>query len=255
MAQGGRSQVPRAASGSANGGPSPVTTSPPDFRRLFEKAPGLYLVLDADLNIVAVSDAYLQATMTKRDEILGRGIFDVFPDNPDDAGATGENNLRASLDRVRQKLVPDPMAVQKYDIRRPADEGGAFEERFWSPINLPVLGNDGRLEYIIHRVEDVTEYVRLRREEVARQEMTTELRERSEMMEAEILARSQELRDLNTELERANNAKRDFLSRVSHELRTPLTAILGFGELLSLAGLGETEARYRCHPEGRQPPP
>ena len=56
----------------------------PDFRALFESAPGLYLVLASDLSIVAVSNAYLAATMTKREEILGRGIFDVFPDNPND---------------------------------------------------------------------------------------------------------------------------------------------------------------------------
>ena len=28
------------------------------------------------------------------------------------------------------------MPVQKYDIRRPETEGGGFEERYWSPVNL-----------------------------------------------------------------------------------------------------------------------
>jgi len=31
--------------------------------------------------------------------------------------------------------VPDAMAIQKYDIRKPEEKGGAFEERYWSPIN------------------------------------------------------------------------------------------------------------------------
>ena len=133
----------------------------PDYRALFEAAPGLFLVLSPDLTIVAVSDAYLAATMTTRHEILARGIFEVFPDNPDDPTATGVSNLRASLDRVRSTLSPDAMAVQKYDIPRPAAEGGGFEERYWSPLNSPVVNADGRLAYIIHRVEDVTELVRL----------------------------------------------------------------------------------------------
>jgi PAS domain S-box-containing protein len=133
----------------------------PDYRALFELAPGLFLVLTPDLTIVAVSDAYLAATMTTRHEILARGIFEVFPDNPDDPTATGVSNLRASLDRVRSTLAPDAMAVQKYDIPRPAAEGGGFEERYWSPLNSPVVNADGRLAYIIHRVEDVTELVRL----------------------------------------------------------------------------------------------
>ena len=101
----------------------------PDFQTLFESGPGLHLVLDPDLTIVGVSDAYLRATMTRRADILGRGLFEVFPDNPDDPGATGVANLRASLDRVRGNLVPDTMAIQKYDIRRPDSEGGGFEVR------------------------------------------------------------------------------------------------------------------------------
>jgi signal transduction histidine kinase len=198
-------------------------TGEPDFRALFEAAPGLYLVLDPDLRIVAVSDAYLNATMTRRAEIMGRGIFDVFPDNPDDPEATGVRNLSASLDRVRKRSVADSMAVQKYDIQRPAEEGGGFEERHWSPKNTPVLDEQGELAYIIHRVEDVTEFVRLT--------------ERGTEQEAEIFLRGQELQRLNKELESANRAKNEFLSRMSHELRTPLAAIMGFSELLALADL------------------
>lgn len=52
-----------------------------DFQTLFESVPGCYLVLSADAQfaIVAVSDAYLQVTMTQRDRILGRGLFEVSP--------------------------------------------------------------------------------------------------------------------------------------------------------------------------------
>jgi anti-anti-sigma factor len=131
----------------------------PDFRRLFEAAPNCYLVLTPDLTIVAVSDAYLRATMTRREAIVGRPLFEVFPDNPDDPKATGVANLHASLKRALATGRPDAMAVQKYDIRRPDSEGG-FEVRYWSPLNTPVLGDDGRIAYIIHWVEDVTEQVR-----------------------------------------------------------------------------------------------
>jgi signal transduction histidine kinase/CheY-like chemotaxis protein len=182
-------------------------------------------VLDPDLRIVAVSDAYVAATMIRRDDVLGRGIFDVFPDNPDDPAATGVGNLRASLERVRRTGRVDTMAVQKYDIRRPQSEGGGFEVRYWSPVNSPVLDDRRRVRYIIHRVEDVTEFV--------------QLRERGEGMEAEILRRSQELQAANAELRKAGEAKNEFLSRMSHELRTPLAAILGFSELLGTRELGE----------------
>lgn len=163
----------------------------PDFRTLFESAPGSYLVLTPDLTIVAVSDAYLRATMTTRAGILGRHLFEVFPDNPDDPAASGVRNLGASLRRVLTMKRPDAMAVQKYDIRRPSGEGGGFEERYWSPVNSPVFGPNGEIAYIIHRVEDVTEFLRLRQEGHARDVVNEELRIRTEQMEAEIYLRAQ----------------------------------------------------------------
>ena len=233
-----------ASSGAGSRPPLPIA----DFKTLFESAPGLYLVLDPALTIVAVSDAYLRATMTKRDEIVGRSLFDVFPDNPNDAQATGERNLRASLERVKRILTPDTMAVQKYDIRRPESEGGGFEVRYWSPVNTPVVAPGGRLAYIIHRVEDVTEFVRLKQHESQQQQQTEELRLHGEEMEAEVFQRSMELQELNRKLEIANNAKSEFLSRMSHELRTPLTAIMGFGELLeTMADLTPQQKKWASH--------
>src|SRR5689334_8078428 len=122
------------------------------FQNLFESAPGLYLVLSPDLLIVAVSNAYLSATMTNREVIIGRHLFDVFPDNPDDPSATGVNNLRHSLETVLLTGKPHKMDLQKYDIR---NETGGFEERYWSPVNTPVFDDLSAVEYIIHQVEDV----------------------------------------------------------------------------------------------------
>ena len=191
--------------------------TPPDFRLLFESAPGLYLVLDCEFQIVAVSDAYLAATMTARDAIVGRDLFDVFPDNPDDPRATGTKNLRASLDTVLRTGTPHTMAVQKYDIRRPASEGGEFEDRYWSAMNTPVFA-DGRLTHIIHRVEDVTDFVRLGQRE------------------DDLRANAATLRD-------AIRGKDEFIATVSHELRTPMTSILGWARMLALGGLDENLQR------------
>jgi signal transduction histidine kinase/CheY-like chemotaxis protein len=200
-----------------------------DFRSLFEALPGLYLILSPDLVIVAVSDAYLQATLTRREAILGHHLFEVFPDNPDDPHASGVRNLHDSLRRVVTNKVADAMPVQKYDIRRPASEGGGFEERYWSPMNAPVLSPEGELRWIIHRVEDVTELARRERER-------TVLYDR--------------LVEQNRIIQGASRMKSEFLANMSHELRTPLNAIIGFSEILS-DGLGgevsTTQHEYLQH--------
>src|SRR6185369_5785673 len=93
-----------------------------DFQLLFEESPDVLLVLLPDsprFTQVAATRARLAATQTTREQTIGHGIFELFPDNPDDPAATGARNLRASLERVLKTRAADTMAVQKYDIRAP----------------------------------------------------------------------------------------------------------------------------------------
>jgi PAS domain-containing protein len=125
------------------------------FQPAFEASSHPYMLLDPDpgLRIVDINDAYAQATFTRRSDVVGRSLFDIFPDNPDDALADGVSNLYASLRTVVKTGQPHAMAVQRYDIR---DPHGKFVERHWQPINSPIHDNDGVLIYLLHHVEDVT---------------------------------------------------------------------------------------------------
>jgi PAS domain S-box-containing protein len=124
------------------------------FRQLHKAHPSVHLVLAPDLTIEEASGPYLRATMTRREDLVGRKLSEVFPVNPDDPAATQVRNLmRASLERVLKAGAPDRVSVQKYDIRRP---DGAFEVRWWSCLNVPVFGQDGEVRHILHEVEDLT---------------------------------------------------------------------------------------------------
>ncbi|UXY24359.1 SpoIIE family protein phosphatase [Streptomyces cynarae] len=165
--------------------------------------PSPYLVLSPDLVIFDVNEPYCHSTHRCRQDLIGRYFFDVFPDNPADPTADGVRNLSASLHRVLHSRQPDTMAVQKYDIPVPG-RPGAFEGRWWSPINTPVLDADGQVAWIIHRVEDVTEFVLSHRSGPQEGETLSE----REAVEAELYARARELQSLNEELRRAHARER-----------------------------------------------
>lgn len=128
-----------------------------DFKRIFEAVAHPYLILSPGFIIVAVNRAYLHATMTIREQIVGRPIFTVFPDNPGDAGADGVHNLGRSLREVVAHKVRHSLHWQRQDIRT---TDGTFVERHWNWDNLPVLNRNGDVDLIVHHVEDVTETVK-----------------------------------------------------------------------------------------------
>ena len=212
----------------------------PDFRILFEAVPGACCVLDPDLVIIAATDAYLRDTRTSRAAIIGRPISEVFPDRPDPSGIA---TLRASLDIVRSDQVTDTIAVDRYDIPA-AGPGGDPDTRYWSLVNVPVPGPGHPLAYIIHWLDDVTDYVRSIQDQAGGGQPAGAQQGRVQGIEADLVALSQDLqqgnrtlREANESLRAAYNAKKDFLDRLSHEFRTPLNTILGFGELLGRDGL------------------
>ncbi|WP_055690082.1 PP2C family protein-serine/threonine phosphatase [Streptomyces prasinus] len=180
-----------------------MTTPQLDYRALFAVMPSPCLVLDPDLVIVEANEAYLRVTDRAREELIGRHLFVVYPENPADPDADGVRNLQASLDRVVRSKEPDTMAVQKYDIPV-SGRPGMFRERWWSPVNTPVLGADGEVEWIIHRVEDMTEFVLTRPLRLRPGDPIGEHR----AMEAELFARAQELQGLNEELREAHDRER-----------------------------------------------
>jgi signal transduction histidine kinase/DNA-binding response OmpR family regulator len=182
-----------------------------NFELLFSSLPGAYMVLDPELRIVAVSDAYARVTLAATSDLLGRCVWEALPEESASSQPGALPGLRASLERVCMTRSADTMEIQKR-FMPPLDIGrGTYEACYFKPVNVPVLGRRGKLCYIIHALEDVTGQV-------------TEVEQARQARQA------------------AQDAKTEYVSRVSHELRTPINTILGFGELLSL---GDLTAEHR----------
>jgi hypothetical protein len=126
----------------------------PDFERVFNLMPGLCLVLDPALTIVAQNDEHARGTQSAGRKIVGQNVFAAFPDNPDDSGAMGVSRIRDSLLWVLKTREADHLPMLRYDFKPPM---GPFVTRYWSVTNIPLLGDDGYVRWILIRAEDMTE--------------------------------------------------------------------------------------------------
>ncbi len=143
-------------------------STPPDFHALFKASPYPYQVLDLDLNIIAVNQAFLSATGRTEEELLGRYAFDAFPQNADDPGSTNMQQVRDSMLRAIAKEAPDTLAFLRYAMARETAQGTVFEERFWSTVHTPLKDAHGKVMGILQNSIDVTELYSLDRESRAR---------------------------------------------------------------------------------------
>lgn len=130
-----------------------------DFEAIFNASPNAYLLLSTELVLVDVNSAYLLATGRRREELIGRGVFKVFPGL---AEVEGVRRLRASFERVLTERRPDSLALLHYPIV--STTNGAIEDRYWSAANIPILDAQGNVTMILHHTADVTELQRVRQQ-------------------------------------------------------------------------------------------
>ncbi|MGX9889413.1 PP2C family protein-serine/threonine phosphatase [Streptomyces sp. NPDC002276] len=170
-----------------------------DYAAVFQGLPGMVALLTPDLVYADANEEFLRMSGRTREQVVGRFLFDVFPDNPNDPAATGMRNLETSLRRVIATGERDTMALQRYDVESVACPG-QWEERYWSPVNTPLLDPDGKVVLLVHRVEEVTELIRARGRSGGG---------RTRVLEAELYTRARELQELNERLRGAHARERE----------------------------------------------
>jgi len=169
-----------------NGSKHPArTTGDRNLPNALRASSGKYLVISPSLRIVAATDAFLAETFTSRDDIVGKGIFEAFPGDPNNEDTSSVDHWRHSLETVLESRLPHTMAMQRYDIRMPGDDG-AFTVRYWCPSNVPILDEVGEVQLIIHITEDITELAGLKKAQGEWAEAAKNYQGRTEEMEERI---------------------------------------------------------------------
>lgn len=129
----------------------------PNFNRLFERSNTNTLVLIPDnFTIVACTDDYLKVTQRSREQLIGKPIFEAFPDFDNQSTVKDKRTALESFRYVVEHKQTDQMAIQRYSISKSGEQGDELEIRYWRTVNHPLLDSEGNLEYILHTVEDVT---------------------------------------------------------------------------------------------------
>ncbi len=141
-----------------------TTNTKLNFQTLFESLPGLYFIYSLDLTVVGGSDTYFQALRSKREEVVGRHVLEIFPTYFGDSSGNELQSLLTSLESVLKNHQPNRMVAQKYHIPRSADCGSGFEERYWTSISFPLFDENREITHIIQQVEDVTESLQMHRD-------------------------------------------------------------------------------------------
>ncbi|WP_373048374.1 PAS domain-containing protein [Vulgatibacter sp.] len=173
-----------------------ATTPAFDFAAIFELSPNPYMLLDRQLRYVAMNQAYLDVTASRREELLGQYIFDVFPNDPDDRANPSARLLRSSFDRVLETGQRDTLALIPYRVPRKFGDRSILEDHFWSATHTPLLDERGEVAFILQHTVNVTELQQLKEAVRQAEEARAHVMPLAQK-EAGVLHRARQVQDAN----------------------------------------------------------
>ncbi|KRE52507.1 PP2C family protein-serine/threonine phosphatase [Phycicoccus sp. Soil748] len=127
-----------------------------DFQLVFRAVPTACVVLDDQLVIQDCNDAYLRVAGQDRDQLVGRALFDAFPEARVPASAV--DGVRSVMQTALATGRPAILGTQRYDIPS-ARVAGELDERYWAGTAVPLpRGEDPG--WVLFNVFDVTALAR-----------------------------------------------------------------------------------------------
>ena len=120
-----------------------------DFAAAFDASPNPYVVMTPTFVILHANAAYLRVTGRTLADIVDRSMFDAFPSTADGGMDESGMLLRESLERTVRLAQPDLLPLIRYGIATDTPQGKVFDYRYWSATHTPLLGDDGRVVYVL----------------------------------------------------------------------------------------------------------
>ncbi|GAB3193920.1 PAS domain S-box-containing protein [Pontibacter aydingkolensis] len=157
---------------------TPVAQPDIDYRSLFKALPGSFIVLSPDFRIIEASEHYLSSTHTVGKQLIGKYLFDIFPESDVIERLGSKQVILKSLKHVLENKAADAIEALRFDVMLP---DGRFAECYWDLCSKPVLDSStGEIQHILHEVRDVTELVKKEHKTTSVQANYQEMNERFE---------------------------------------------------------------------------
>jgi PAS domain-containing protein len=109
---------------------------------LIEPGPGLIII---DANAV-----FERVVGVRRDDIVGRPLFEAFPENPQEPMADRVDGVYRVLRAAGETGRPQPLPVRRFDLR---NGEGEWEERYWQAVYVPIFDSHMRLAFILQQTK------------------------------------------------------------------------------------------------------
>ena len=130
-----------------------------DFEAAFKAMPGTAALLDIDApkySILAATADFLKPSGKSENDVVGKGIFEAFPLNPEGSGKINVEALETSFQKVIQFKKEDTLPVHRYDV---LEQTSDYSERYWEISINPVLSDGGEVIHIIISAKDITQKI------------------------------------------------------------------------------------------------
>ena len=130
-----------------------------NHEQLFQSLASAYIVFGVDdptFTIVEENEAHADVAMVKRENVIGKPLFEVFPDTSEEYEQTGTSQLLESIRKVIKTGKTDVMPRLKYDIK---DSRGKFTTKYWSVSHHPVFDDGHKVTAVYQATEDITDRI------------------------------------------------------------------------------------------------